>query len=168
MTHSHLFEKDRKEPSRNSHPGCPCSLESCSSSNFGTSRSQIQQTEDSLANTTQNTSITLTALGRTDVPVYPGAARPFCRDELVTVNIHGTLRCPFCMKYLVSLCNYYKFNWIGRYSKGASCVSAHNERFKCDSGYARSSTRSATKNGLAGCHRTTYECCTDFLLRFLN
>jgi uridine nucleosidase len=45
----------------------------------------------SLINTTQNTSMILTALGRTDVRVYPGASKPFCRDEVVTFDIHGTL-----------------------------------------------------------------------------
>jgi uridine nucleosidase len=43
----------------------------------------------SLINTTQNTSIILTALGRTDVPVYPGTSKPFCRDEVVTFDMHG-------------------------------------------------------------------------------
>lgn len=43
----------------------------------------------SLENTTRNTSIILTALGRTDIPVYPGAAKPFCRDEVVTFDMHG-------------------------------------------------------------------------------
>jgi uridine nucleosidase len=45
----------------------------------------------SLVNTTQNTSIILTALGRTDIPVYPGTAKPFCRDEVVTFDMHGDL-----------------------------------------------------------------------------
>lgn len=45
----------------------------------------------SLINTTLNTSIILTAIGRTDVAVYPGTAKPFCRDEVVTFDIHGTL-----------------------------------------------------------------------------
>ncbi len=31
----------------------------------------------------------LTALGRTDVAVYPGAAKPFCRDEVITFDMHG-------------------------------------------------------------------------------
>jgi len=44
----------------------------------------------SLKNTTQNTSIILTALGCTSIPVYPGAAKPFCRDEVVTIDMHGT------------------------------------------------------------------------------
>ncbi|MCJ1299179.1 Uridine nucleosidase 1 [Hypocenomyce scalaris] len=44
----------------------------------------------SLTNTTKNTSMILTALGRTDVAVYPGAAKPFCRDEVVTFDIHGS------------------------------------------------------------------------------
>lgn len=43
----------------------------------------------SLENTTTNTSIILTALGRLDVSVYPGAAKPFCRDEVVTFDMHG-------------------------------------------------------------------------------
>jgi uridine nucleosidase len=43
----------------------------------------------SLKNTTSNTSMILTALGRVDVPVYPGAAKPFCRNEVVTFDMHG-------------------------------------------------------------------------------
>jgi uridine nucleosidase len=43
----------------------------------------------SLKNTTSNTSKILTALGRVDVPVYPGAAKPFCRNEVVTFDMHG-------------------------------------------------------------------------------
>jgi uridine nucleosidase len=45
----------------------------------------------SLSNTTQNTSMILTALGRTDIPVYPGTAKPFHRDEVVTFDVHGIL-----------------------------------------------------------------------------
>lgn len=45
----------------------------------------------SLVNTTKNTSIILTALGRTDILVYPGTSKPFCRDEVVTFDMHGIL-----------------------------------------------------------------------------
>jgi uridine nucleosidase len=43
----------------------------------------------SLANTTRNTLSILEAVGRRGVPVYPGAARPFCRDAVHAAAIHG-------------------------------------------------------------------------------
>ena len=30
------------------------------------------------------------AIGRADIPVYPGAAKPFCREAVAAPNIHGT------------------------------------------------------------------------------
>jgi uridine nucleosidase len=39
--------------------------------------------------TTNNSSAVLNAVGRTDVKVYPGATKPFCRDEVPTPDIHG-------------------------------------------------------------------------------
>ena len=42
-----------------------------------------------LADTTDNTSRVLTAIGRTDICVYPGTAHPFCRGEVFTPEIHG-------------------------------------------------------------------------------
>jgi uridine nucleosidase len=42
-----------------------------------------------LPDTTDNTSRILTALGRTDIHVYPGASKPFCRPEVFTPVIHG-------------------------------------------------------------------------------
>lgn len=50
-----------------------------------------------LPDTTNNSSSVLTALGRTDVCVYPGAAKPFCREEVFTPEIHGTIN-PFSAK----------------------------------------------------------------------
>jgi len=44
----------------------------------------------SLANTTKNSLSVLEAIGRRDVPVYPGAAKPFCREAVHAENIHGT------------------------------------------------------------------------------
>ncbi|MCJ1442133.1 MAG: Uridine nucleosidase 1 [Stictis urceolatum] len=43
----------------------------------------------SLARTTSNAGSVLTAIGRADVPVYPGAAKPFCRDAVCAPDIHG-------------------------------------------------------------------------------
>ncbi|KAL6713294.1 Uridine nucleosidase 1 [Lecanora helva] len=43
----------------------------------------------SLEQTTTNTLSILTAIGRTDVPVHPGAAKPFCRAAVHAPNIHG-------------------------------------------------------------------------------
>jgi uridine nucleosidase len=43
----------------------------------------------SLENTTRNTLSILEAIGRRDVPVYPGAAKPFCRDAVHAEYIHG-------------------------------------------------------------------------------
>lgn len=42
-------------------------------------------------NTTANTSSVLTAIGRTDVVVYPGTTHPFCRKEVESplAEIHG-------------------------------------------------------------------------------
>ncbi|KAI9785288.1 MAG: Uridine nucleosidase 1 [Candelina submexicana] len=43
----------------------------------------------SLAQTTANAGSVLTAIGRADVPVYPGASKPFCRDAVYAPGIHG-------------------------------------------------------------------------------
>ncbi|TLD36919.1 ATP-dependent RNA helicase [Venturia nashicola] len=42
----------------------------------------------SLANTTANSLSILEAIGRRDVPVFPGAAKPFCREAVHAVDIH--------------------------------------------------------------------------------
>ena len=44
----------------------------------------------SLENTTRNTLSVLKAIGREDVPVYPGTAKPFCRSAVHAPDIHGT------------------------------------------------------------------------------
>ncbi|KAK0510209.1 hypothetical protein JMJ35_007603 [Cladonia borealis] len=44
----------------------------------------------SLENTTINTLSILKAVGREDVPVYPGAAKPFCRSTVYAPDIHGS------------------------------------------------------------------------------
>ncbi|MCJ1474904.1 Uridine nucleosidase 1 [Lambiella insularis] len=43
----------------------------------------------SLERCTANASRVLQAIGRADIPVYPGAARPFCRSAIAAPNIHG-------------------------------------------------------------------------------
>ena len=43
----------------------------------------------SLENTTRNTLSVLEAIGRRDVPVYPGSAKPFCRQVVHAESIHG-------------------------------------------------------------------------------
>lgn len=43
----------------------------------------------SLANTTKNSLSVLEAIGRRDIPVFPGAAKPFCREAVHAVDIHG-------------------------------------------------------------------------------
>ncbi|MCJ1236067.1 Uridine nucleosidase 1 [Varicellaria rhodocarpa] len=43
----------------------------------------------SLAGTTTNAGRVLSLLGCSDVPVYPGAAKPFCRKAVHAPNIHG-------------------------------------------------------------------------------
>lgn len=43
----------------------------------------------SLHNTTYNTRAILKAINREDVPVYPGASRPFCREPAAAPDIHG-------------------------------------------------------------------------------
>ncbi|KZF22212.1 Inosine/uridine-preferring nucleoside hydrolase [Xylona heveae TC161] len=43
----------------------------------------------SLKNTTHNASRVLTALGLTDIPIYPGARKPFCRRAAYAPSIHG-------------------------------------------------------------------------------
>ncbi|KAF6237170.1 hypothetical protein HO173_004638 [Letharia columbiana] len=43
----------------------------------------------SLAQTTNNTLSVLAAIGRPDVPVHPGAAKPFCRNAVHAADIHG-------------------------------------------------------------------------------
>lgn len=45
----------------------------------------------SLAHTTANASSILEAIGRSDVPVYPGARKPFCRQAIHAPDIHGIL-----------------------------------------------------------------------------
>lgn len=42
-----------------------------------------------LTKTTYNTRAILTAINREDIPVYPGAARPFCRAPAAAPDIHG-------------------------------------------------------------------------------
>ncbi|EFQ98037.1 uridine nucleosidase [Nannizzia gypsea CBS 118893] len=44
----------------------------------------------SLENTTANAGSILEAIGRSDIPVYPGAKKPFCRKAVHAENIHGT------------------------------------------------------------------------------
>ncbi|KAI4124134.1 MAG: hypothetical protein LQ347_005853 [Umbilicaria vellea] len=44
----------------------------------------------SLEHTTINAGRVLTAIGRADVPVYPGAVKPFCRKAVHAPDIHGT------------------------------------------------------------------------------
>ncbi|MCJ1284117.1 hypothetical protein MMC26_003448 [Xylographa opegraphella] len=43
----------------------------------------------SLDHTTANASRVLQAVGRADIPVYPGSAKPFCREAVAAPNIHG-------------------------------------------------------------------------------
>lgn len=43
----------------------------------------------SLSNTTYNTRAILKAINREDIPVYPGASRPFCRAPAAAPDIHG-------------------------------------------------------------------------------
>ena len=43
----------------------------------------------SLESTTVNAGAVLTAIGRPEVPVYPGAAKPFCREAVHAPEIHG-------------------------------------------------------------------------------
>ncbi|OAX83611.1 hypothetical protein ACJ72_02024 [Emergomyces africanus] len=43
----------------------------------------------SLQNTTFNAGSILEAIGRSDIPVYPGAAKPFCRAAVHAPDIHG-------------------------------------------------------------------------------
>ncbi|KAL2826849.1 Inosine/uridine-preferring nucleoside hydrolase domain-containing protein [Aspergillus cavernicola] len=43
----------------------------------------------SLENTTINATRVLEAIGRPDVPVYPGTKKPFCRPAVHAPNIHG-------------------------------------------------------------------------------
>lgn len=42
-----------------------------------------------LSKTTHNTLAILTAINRPNIPVYPGAARPFCRAPAAAPDIHG-------------------------------------------------------------------------------
>ncbi|KAI9758342.1 MAG: glycogenin glucosyltransferase [Chaenotheca gracillima] len=44
----------------------------------------------SLECTTQNAGSILTAIGRPDVPVYPGCRKPFCRGPVHAPDIHGS------------------------------------------------------------------------------
>ncbi|KAL2871115.1 uridine-cytidine N-ribohydrolase [Aspergillus lucknowensis] len=43
----------------------------------------------SLENTTVNATRVLEAIGRPDIPVYPGTSKPFCRPAVHAPNIHG-------------------------------------------------------------------------------
>ncbi|PGH17333.1 hypothetical protein AJ79_01217 [Helicocarpus griseus UAMH5409] len=43
----------------------------------------------SLANTTVNAGSILEAIGKPEIPVYPGAAKPFCRAAVHAPDIHG-------------------------------------------------------------------------------
>ncbi|KAE8144323.1 Inosine/uridine-preferring nucleoside hydrolase domain-containing protein [Aspergillus avenaceus] len=43
----------------------------------------------SLENTTNNATRILEAIGRPEVPVYPGRGKPFCRPAIYAPNIHG-------------------------------------------------------------------------------
>ncbi|MCJ1244189.1 Uridine nucleosidase 1 [Trapelia coarctata] len=43
----------------------------------------------SLENCTLNASRVLQAIGKADIPLYPGAAKPFCRQAVAAANIHG-------------------------------------------------------------------------------
>lgn len=44
----------------------------------------------SLQRTTANAGSVLTAIGKSEIPVYPGAAKPFCRKEVHAPDIHGS------------------------------------------------------------------------------
>lgn len=55
----------------------------------------------SLDNTTSNTLRILEAIGRRDVPVYPGASKPFCRETVHAESIHGRQMIPIMPRYLV-------------------------------------------------------------------
>lgn len=43
----------------------------------------------SLENTTNNATRILEAIGRPEIPVYPGHKKPFCRPAIHAPNIHG-------------------------------------------------------------------------------
>ncbi|KAI5291863.1 Uridine nucleosidase 1 [Ascosphaera aggregata] len=43
----------------------------------------------SIDNVTKNAGSVLNAIGRTDIPVYKGASKPFCRPAIHAENIHG-------------------------------------------------------------------------------
>lgn len=62
----------------------------------------------SLKNTTYNTRSILEAIGRRDVPVYPGSSKPMFRDAVHAEAIHGM---------------YFTFNWC--ISHFSSCLCLH-------------------------------------------
>jgi uridine nucleosidase len=43
----------------------------------------------SLADTTKNSLSILEAIGKGDILVFPGAAKPFCREAVHAADIHG-------------------------------------------------------------------------------
>lgn len=43
----------------------------------------------SLANTTANAGSILEAIGRPEIPVFPGANKPYCRPAVHAPDIHG-------------------------------------------------------------------------------
>lgn len=46
----------------------------------------------SLEHTTKNAGGILEAIGRSDIPVYPGCTKPFCRPAIYAPNIHGRVQ----------------------------------------------------------------------------
>lgn len=48
----------------------------------------------SLENTTTNALRVLEAIGRSDVPVYAGSRKPFCRPAVHAPDIHGSIHDP--------------------------------------------------------------------------
>lgn len=49
----------------------------------------------SLENTTANATRVLEAIGRSDIAVYPGSRKPFCRAVVHAPDIHGVYFKPF-------------------------------------------------------------------------
>lgn len=66
----------------------------------------------SLAKTTQNALSILEAIGRPEVPVFPGARKPLCREPRAAPDIHGEKTLSLTKTRTSQLCSNHQFRRV--------------------------------------------------------